>query len=71
MGAMFSVAARGASCVGMDFSTAGFARGVWVIAGFALTGLDVGLVGFTGTFDVAMGLAFVGGLAAFLGAAAF
>jgi hypothetical protein len=71
MGVTFSVAARGASCVGMDFSTAGFARGVWVIAGFALTGLDVGLVGFTVTFDVAMGLAFVGGLAAFLGAAAF
>lgn len=71
MGVTFSVAARGASCVGMDFSTAGFARGVCVVAGFALTGLDVGLVVFTVTFNVAMGLAFVGGLAAFLGAAAF
>ena len=75
MGVTRSVAARGASCVGMDFSTAGFARCVWVIAGFALTGLDVGLdmglVGFTVTFDVAMGLAFVGGFADFLGAAAF
>ena len=71
MGVTCSVAARGASCVGMDFSTAGFARGVCVVAGFALTGLDVGLVVFSVTFYVAMGLAFVGGLAAFLGAAAF
>jgi hypothetical protein len=58
----------------MDFSTAGFALGVWVTAGFALTGLDVGLVVFTVTFDVAMGFAcftFVGGRAAFLGATAF
>ena len=54
----------------MDFSTAGFARGVWVIAGFALTGLDVGLVGFTVTFDVAMGVCLSSGRAAFLGAAA-
>jgi hypothetical protein len=36
----------------------------------ALTGLVAGLVGFTVTFDVAIGLAFVGGRAAFLGAAA-
>ncbi|HEY2144619.1 MAG TPA: hypothetical protein VGH12_01020 [Steroidobacteraceae bacterium] len=39
-------------------------------AGFAAAGLDAGLVGFTVTFDVAMGLAFVGGRAALFGAAA-
>jgi hypothetical protein len=72
MGAIFSgltLDASGAG-VGTDFSTAGFARGVLVIAGFALTGLAAGLVGFTVTFDVAMGFAFVGGRTAFFGAAA-
>jgi hypothetical protein len=59
-----------------------FARGVFVAAGFAATGLAAGLsaalsaglgtdlFGFTVTFDVAMGFAFAGGRAAFLGAAA-
>jgi hypothetical protein len=51
------------------FATAGFAA-----AGFATTGagpgLGASLVGFTVTFDVAIGFAFVGGRAAFLGAAA-
>jgi hypothetical protein len=47
-----------------------FACGVLGVAAFALTGLVAGLVGFTVTFDVAMGFAFVGGRAAFLGAAA-
>jgi hypothetical protein len=55
-----------------------FARGDFVAAGFAVTGfsavLSAGfgadLFGFTVTFDVAMGFAFAGGRAAFLGAAA-
>jgi hypothetical protein len=51
-------------------SVTGFAGGPFVVAGFALTGFCAGLVGFTVTFDVAMGFAFVGGRAAFLGAAA-
>src|SRR6202020_2567684 len=55
---------------GTGFSTAGFAGGVLGAAGLAVTGLATGLVGFTVTFDVAIGLAFVGGRAAFLGAAA-
>jgi len=50
-------------------SAAGFARGA-LAAGFAVAGLVAGFVGFTVTFDVAMGFAFVGGRAAFLGAAA-
>jgi hypothetical protein len=75
IGAIFSALTLGATGVGTGFSTAGFgaavfARGVVVIAVFALTGLVAGLVGFTVTFDVAMGFAFVGGRAAFLGAAA-
>ena len=57
---------------------AGFAVTGFAIAdlgvGFAVVGLGVGLTavlfGFTVTFDVAMGFAFVGGRAAFLGAAA-
>jgi hypothetical protein len=46
------------------------ARSGLLIAGFAVTGLVADLVGFTVTFDVAIGFAFVGGRAAFLGAAA-
>jgi len=69
IGATFS-AALGAGGVGTGFSSAGFARDALAIAGFALTVLDTGFVGFTVTFDVAMGFAFVGGRAAFLGAAA-
>jgi hypothetical protein len=37
----------------------------------AITGLDAVLLGFTVTFDVAMGFAFVGGRAAFLDPATF
>jgi len=80
IGAIFSALALGAGGVGTDFSAAGFgaaafgaagfACGVFVIATFALTGFIAGLLGFTVTFDVAMGFAFVGGRAAFLGAAA-
>jgi hypothetical protein len=51
-------------------SAAGLARGSFATAGFAMTGLGAGLLGFTVTFDVAIGFAFVGGRAAFLGAAA-
>jgi hypothetical protein len=77
IGAIFSplALAFGATGVGTGlsaagFGAAGFACGVLVIATFALTGFIAGLVGFTVTFDVAMGFAFVGGRAAFLGAAA-
>jgi hypothetical protein len=69
IGTIFS-AGLGAGGVGTGFSSAGFARDALVIAGFALTVFDAGFVGFTVTFDVAMGLAFVDGRAAFLGAAA-
>jgi hypothetical protein len=69
MGAIFSLGTLGAGD-GTGLSAAGFAGGAFVIAGFALTGLDAGLVGFTVTFDVAIGFAFVGGRAAFFGAAA-
>jgi hypothetical protein len=69
MGAIFSAGTFGAGD-GTGLSAAGFACGAFVIAGFALTGLVAGLVGFTVTFDVAIGFAFVGGRAAFLGAAA-
>jgi hypothetical protein len=55
---------------GTGFSTALLARAGFAGAGFALTGLGADLVGFTVTFDVAIGFAFVGGRAAFLGAAA-
>jgi len=73
IGAIFSVVTLGAG-VGTGFSAAGLARGGFGTAGFATTGagpgLGTGLVGFTVTFDVAIGFAFVGGRAAFLGAAA-
>jgi hypothetical protein len=69
MGAIFSAGAFGVGD-GTGLSITGFAWGAFVIAGFALTGLGAGLFGFTVTFDVAMGFAFVGGRAAFLGAAA-
>ena len=69
MGAIFSAGPFGAGD-GTGLSVVRFACGAFVIAGFALTGLVAGLVGFTVTFDVAMGFAFVGGLAAFFGAAA-
>jgi hypothetical protein len=69
MGAIFSAVTLGAG-VGTGLSAAGFACGALVIAGFALTDLTAGLLGFTVTFDVAIGFAFVGGRAAFLGAAA-
>ena len=74
MGAILSAAAFGAG-VGTGLSSTGFACGAFVIAGFALTGfaltgLGAGLVGFTVTFDMAIGFAFVGGRAAFFGAAA-
>jgi hypothetical protein len=68
-GAILSAVAFGAG-VGTGLSAAGFACGAFVIAGFALTGLAAGLLGFTVTFDVAIGFAFVGGRAAFFGAAA-
>jgi len=59
---------------GTGFSAAGLGRGGFATAGFATTGagpgLGASLVGFTVTFDVAIGFAFVGGRAAFLGAAA-
>jgi hypothetical protein len=63
MGAIFSAVTLIAGA-GAGLSAAGLARGGLVSAGFA------GLVGFTVTFDVAIGFAFVGGRAAFLGAAA-
>jgi hypothetical protein len=69
MGAIFSGGAFGAGAA-MCFSTGSLARSGLVIAGFALTGFAADLVGFTVTFDVAIGFAFVGGRAAFLGAAA-
>jgi len=57
-----------------SFETAGFATAGFATAGFATTGagpgLGASLFGFTFTFDVAIGFAFVGGRAAFLGAAA-
>jgi len=64
---------------GTGFSAAGLARGGFAAAGFAAAGfgttgagpgLDASLVGFTVSFDVAICFAFVGGRAAFLGAAA-
>jgi hypothetical protein len=73
MGAIFSLLARAggaAAGVGTGFNAAGLARAGFVGAGFALTVLGADLVGFTVTFDVAIGFAFVGGRAAFLGAAA-
>jgi hypothetical protein len=77
IGAIFSALALGAAAPCADtgfsaagFGAAGFSRGIVVIAAFALTGLIAGLFGFTVTFDVAMGFAFVGGRAAFFGAAA-
>jgi hypothetical protein len=72
-GAILSALAFGAAVgtgLSAGLSAAGFACGALVIAGFALTGLGAGLVGFTVTFDVAIGFAFVGGRAAFFGAAA-
>jgi hypothetical protein len=73
MGAIFSLPARAGGAAaggGTGFSPAGLTRAGFVSAGFALTGLGADLVGFTVTFDVATGFAFVGGRAAFLGAAA-
>jgi hypothetical protein len=76
MGAIFSLAVRGAGAAagicaaGTGFSTGLLARTGFAGAGFALTGLEADLVGFTVTFDVAIGFAFVGGRATFLGAAA-
>ena len=69
MGAIFSAGTFGAGD-GTGLSAAGFACGAFVIAGFALTGLVAGLVGFTVTFDVAMGVGLAGGLAVFLVGAA-
>jgi hypothetical protein len=70
IGAIFSVVTLGAGA-GTGLSAAGLARGGgFTAAGFAITGLGAGLLGFTVTFDVAIGFAFVGGRAAFLGAAA-
>jgi hypothetical protein len=68
MGAIFSAAAFGAGA-GTGFSTGSLARSGLLAAGFAVTGLVADLLGFTVTFDVAIGFAFVGGRAAFLGAA--
>jgi hypothetical protein len=70
IGTIFSALGLGAAGVGTGLSATGFAGGAFVVAGFALTGFCAGFCGFTVTFDVAMGLAFVGGRAAFLGAAA-
>jgi hypothetical protein len=73
MGATFSLLARAgggaAAGVGTGFSAAGLLCAGFVSAGFALTVLGADLVGFTVTFDVAIGFAFVGGRAACLGAA--
>jgi hypothetical protein len=55
---------------GAAFSAALLAPTGFAGAAFALTGLGADLVGFTVTFDVAMGFAFVGGRTALLGAAA-
>jgi hypothetical protein len=49
----------------MGFAGAIFARA----AGLAAAGFDADLVGFTVTFEVTMGLAFVGGRTAFPAAA--
>jgi hypothetical protein len=78
MVATFSVAAFGAAVAGAGFAmnagfggATGFGGAIFARdAGFATAGLAEGLVCFTVTFDVAMGLAFVGGRAAFLGEAA-
>ncbi len=67
MGATFSLPAMAGS---------GFARGVFTgtgltVAGFAITGLGAGLLGFTVTFDVGRdGVGLAGGRTTFLGAAA-
>jgi hypothetical protein len=75
MGAILS--AFGAACTAAGFgasadfgATMGFGGAIFArAAGFTAAGLDTVLVGFTVTFDVAMGLAFVGGRAAFPAAA--
>jgi len=69
MGVIFSGDAFGAGAEAC-FGTGSLARSGLLIAGFAVTGFVADLVGFTVTFDVATGFAFVGGRAAFLGAAA-
>jgi hypothetical protein len=69
MVATFSAAAFGTAVAGAGFATIagfggamGFGGAIFAReAGFEAAGLDAGLVGFTVTFDVAMGLAFVGG----------
>ncbi len=70
MGALFSGAVFGAGAA-TCLITGSLARSGLMTVGFAaVTGFAADLVGFTVTFDVAIGFAFVGGRAAFLGAAA-
>ena len=71
IGATFSVLALTGSGFARGTFAAGVAATVFAIAGFATWGLGAGLLGFTGTFDVAGdGFTFAGGRATFLGAAA-
>jgi hypothetical protein len=66
----FAAAAGAGAALGLG-GLAGLARGVFATASLAARELDADLVGFTVTFDVAMGFAFVGVRTAFLGAATF
>jgi hypothetical protein len=75
--AILSAAARGAAGADAGFGSGagfgaaiGFAGAIFARDADCGAGLDEGLVGFTVTFDVAMGLAFVGGRAALPDAAA-
>jgi hypothetical protein len=68
--AAFTAEAGGGTAFGAG-DAAAFGRCVLATASLAITGLDTVLFGFTVTFDVAMGFAFVGGCTAFLGAATF
>jgi len=68
IGGSFSVMA--ASTVFASLVVAGFAR-TDLAAAVTETALGMGLLGFTGTFDVAMGVGLAGGRAPFFGAVAF
>jgi hypothetical protein len=69
MGASFSGISTTSSVVDRMAAAAGFTRGGLAAAVFGAAGFGADLVGFTGTFDVAMDVGFCGGRAAFLGAA--
>jgi hypothetical protein len=58
--------AAGGACLGAAGDAA--AGNGLAAAGLAATGLELGLDGFTFTFDVAMGMGLAGGFTAFLGA---